>query len=62
MHYENVSQKEAISADEGATNWALLKKKNVENRFRHDFELRLSTVSSYILSDTILNTIVFLYF
>jgi hypothetical protein len=30
MHYENVSKKEPISADEGATKRALLKNKNAE--------------------------------
>jgi hypothetical protein len=30
MHYENVSEKEPISADEGATHRAFLKNKNAE--------------------------------
>jgi hypothetical protein len=63
-HCENVSEKEPIFADEGATVWALLKNKNAEKYVYLDIilELRLSTVSSYFLSKTILNTIAFLYF
>jgi hypothetical protein len=60
-HCENVSEKEPIFADEGATARALLKNTNAE-KYHMILELRLSTVSSYFLSKTVLNTIVFLYF
>jgi hypothetical protein len=50
MQYENISEKEQFSADEGATERALpfQRIKMEKNRFR------------YFLSDTILNTIAFL--
>jgi hypothetical protein len=40
-HWENVSEKELIFADEGATVRALLKNKNAENRFRYDFRVKI---------------------
>jgi hypothetical protein len=42
MHYENVSEKEPTSADEGATKWArrFQRIKMRENRFRYDFRVK----------------------
>jgi hypothetical protein len=51
-HCENVSEKEEkepIFADEGATVRALPKNKNAENRFRHDFRVKIEH-SKFIFS------------